>query len=35
MPKTHNHVYFYVDEPRTAVVILAVWGAARGRGPKL
>ena len=35
MPKTHNHVYFYVDEPRAAVVIVTVWGAARGRGPKL
>jgi plasmid stabilization system protein ParE len=35
MPKTHNHVYFYVDRAGAAVVILAVWGAARGRSPKL
>jgi plasmid stabilization system protein ParE len=35
MPKTHNHVYFYVDRHAAAVIILAVWGAARGRGPRL
>lgn len=35
MPRTHHHVYFYVDRSEPAVVILAVWGAARGRGPKL
>ncbi|MEZ4226802.1 MAG: type II toxin-antitoxin system RelE/ParE family toxin [Polyangiaceae bacterium] len=33
MPKTRNHVYFAVDGEE--VVILSVWGAQRGRGPKL
>lgn len=35
MPETHHHVYFYVDEPRATVIIAAVWGAPRGRGPSL
>lgn len=35
MSETHHHVYFYVDGPRSTVVILALWGAARGRTPKL
>ena len=35
MPKTKNHVYFQIDEARALVIIHAVWGAPRGRGPKL
>jgi hypothetical protein len=35
MPKTRNHVYFEVDEDQDRVVVLAVWGAPRGRGPAL
>lgn len=35
MPRTHSHVYFFLDESAGAVVVLAVWGAARGRAPKL
>jgi hypothetical protein len=35
MPRTHSHVYFYLDEKAAVVVVLAVWGAARGRAPKL
>jgi plasmid stabilization system protein ParE len=35
MSETHHHVYFFVDEARSTVVILALWGAARGRAPKL
>jgi len=35
MPRTHSHVYFYLDERTGVVVVLAVWGAARGRGPRL
>jgi plasmid stabilization system protein ParE len=35
MPKTHNHMYYYVDEPRMTVAVLAVWGAPRGLGPRL
>jgi len=30
---TRNHIY-YVVEPRT-VVVIAVWGAIKGRGPDL
>jgi plasmid stabilization system protein ParE len=33
MPKTQNHVYYLVREKE--VVVLSVWGAPRGRGPKL
>jgi plasmid stabilization system protein ParE len=35
MSKTEHHVYFRVDEARATVYVLAVWGAPRGRGPKL
>jgi plasmid stabilization system protein ParE len=33
MPKTKNHVYYLVGE--SEVVVLSVWGAPRGRTPKL
>ncbi len=33
MPRTHNHVYFAVDEE--GILILSIWGAPRRRGPKL
>jgi plasmid stabilization system protein ParE len=35
MPKTKNHVYFEVDLPRDQVIVHAVWGTPRGRGPNL
>jgi plasmid stabilization system protein ParE len=35
MPKTRNHVYYEVDDENGVAMILAVWGAPRGRGPKL
>jgi plasmid stabilization system protein ParE len=35
MPKTRNHVYFEVDEGRGLIIVLAVWGAPRRRGPTL
>jgi len=35
MPNTGNHVYFHVDEATQTVHVLAVWGAPRGRGPRL
>ncbi len=35
LPKTRNHVYFEVDEQRDLVIVLAVWGAPRRRGPPL
>jgi plasmid stabilization system protein ParE len=35
MPRTQNHVYFVVDEAADAVHVLAIWGAPRGKTPKL
>ncbi len=35
LPKTEQHVYFSTDESADMVVIHTVWGARRGRGPKL
>jgi hypothetical protein len=35
MPRTENHVYFEVDEMTQTVHVLAVWGAPKGRTPKL
>jgi hypothetical protein len=35
LPKTRNHVYFEVDEQQDLVIVLAVWGAPRRRGPSL
>jgi plasmid stabilization system protein ParE len=35
LPKTRNHVYFELDEQQDLVIVLAVWGAPRGRGPRL
>ncbi len=35
MPKTHHHVYYASDTEAGEVVVHAVWGAPRGRGPKL
>jgi plasmid stabilization system protein ParE len=33
MPKTRNHVYYAVTA--TEIVVLTVWGAPKGRGPKV
>jgi len=35
LPKTRNHVYFEIDGERDVVIVLAVWGAPRRRGPRL
>jgi len=35
MPRTEQHVYYTVDEGADEIVIETVWGARRGRGPKL
>ena len=35
LPKTQNHVYYEIDRDQNVVMILAVWGAPRGRGPTL
>ncbi len=34
-PRTQNHVYFRVDDKTQTVHVLAVWGAPKGRGPRL
>jgi hypothetical protein len=33
MPKTRNHVYYAIEG--TEIVVLTIWGAPKGRGPKL
>ncbi|HSM92483.1 MAG TPA: type II toxin-antitoxin system RelE/ParE family toxin [Anaeromyxobacteraceae bacterium] len=33
MPRTKNHVYFEVDQEHSRVIVHAVWGTPRGRGP--
>jgi plasmid stabilization system protein ParE len=35
MPRTRNHLYFELDAANETIVVLAVWGARRGRGPRL
>jgi hypothetical protein len=35
MPKTEFHVYYHFDREQALLVIYSVWGARRGRGPKL
>jgi plasmid stabilization system protein ParE len=35
MPKTKNHLYFEVDKARELAIAHAIWGAPRGRGPRL
>jgi plasmid stabilization system protein ParE len=35
LPKTEQHLYYLHDLERKVVVVLALWGARRGRGPKL
>ncbi|MGB8930207.1 MAG: hypothetical protein WCC48_03030 [Anaeromyxobacteraceae bacterium] len=35
MPRTKNHVYFEVDETHERIIVHAVWGTPRGRGPDL
>jgi hypothetical protein len=35
LPKCAQHVYYAVDEASGEIVIYTVWGARRGRGPKL
>ena len=35
MSRTHNHIYFRVDEKMKTVFVLAVWGGPRGTTPKL
>jgi hypothetical protein len=35
MKKTRCHVYYIVDRDRGVLEIQTIWGAVRGRGPKL
>jgi plasmid stabilization system protein ParE len=35
LPKTGAHVYYSIDEGEGLVKILAVWGAPKGRAPRL
>ena len=35
MPKTRHHLYYTYNQDQGEVVIHAVWGAPRKRGPKL
>jgi hypothetical protein len=35
LPRTAYHVYFALERDEAVVVIHSVWGARRGRGPKL
>jgi plasmid stabilization system protein ParE len=33
LPKTRNYVFYEVREAEQLVIVLAVWGGPRGRGP--
>lgn len=35
LPRTRCHIYYEVHRETDAVMIVAVWGAPRGGGPKL
>ncbi len=35
LPKTKQHVFYYVDDAKGVIVIHTIWGARRGRKPKL
>jgi hypothetical protein len=35
LPTTEYHVYFSVDRKGRTVTVHSVWGARRGRGPRL
>lgn len=35
LKKSAQHVYYSVDDANGVIVIYSVWGARRGRGPKL
>ncbi len=35
LPKTQQHVYFSTDEQSDTRIVHSVWGARRGRGPRL
>ena len=35
LPRTEQHVYYSVNDTADEVVIETIWGARRGRGPRL
>lgn len=35
LPRTQQHLYYSIDETADAVIVRTIWGARRGRGPKL
>jgi plasmid stabilization system protein ParE len=35
LPKTQQHLYYWVDDERDTLRVLTIWGAARGRPPGL
>jgi plasmid stabilization system protein ParE len=35
LPKSEQHLYYWVDEKGREVVLMTIWGARRGRPPKL
>ena len=35
LPKTEQHLYYSIDDEAEVVMVLTIWGARRGRGPKL
>lgn len=35
LPGTQQHIYYSIDEANDTIVIHTIWGARRGRSPKL
>ncbi len=35
LPKTRNYVFYEVREAEELIIVLAVWGGPKGRGPAL
>jgi hypothetical protein len=35
LPKTDTHVYYEIDRAKSTVMIFMLWGARKGRRPKL
>jgi plasmid stabilization system protein ParE len=35
LPKTEQHLYYSLDEESQIVIVHTIWGARRGKGPKL
>ncbi len=35
LPKTENHIYLEIDRSSGVVMIIALWGAKKGKGPRL